>query len=344
MRIPSLFPLRGLLLWAATAICIAPTAVSMASEARSEDSKVKVTPSAAAFAAVSDMPPPIRSAPTRSTPIQVVDDAGRTVTLKVPARRIVSLAPNTTELLFAAGAGAAVVGASRYSDYPEAAKRIPQIGDATMVDLERVLALKPDLLVVWRSGTSAATTAKLSALGVPIYFSEPTRLRDIPDTLRELGLLAGTLPQAERAARAFTARSERLRKAHAGKPPVRVFFQVWEQPLMTIGGRQIIHDAIVLCGGVNIFAALQAPSPTVGREAVISADPQAIVTTTYDAQGSDGLEGWRKLHGLRAVRQGHVYALKTPTLGRQSPRTLDGVEMLCRALDDARAPQRGKRP
>lgn len=280
------------------------------------------------------------AADAAAAPVRRVDDAGRAVVLKTPARRIVSLSPGITELLFAAGAGAYVVGTTRYSDYPDAAKRIAQIGDATSLDLERILALRPDLIVIWRSGTSPAMTAKLTALGVPVYFSEPVRLRDIPETIAAFGALAGTGAEAGRAAREFREDAGRLRRAYAGRTPVTVFYQVWEQPLMTIGGKQLINDAIVLCGGVNVFATLAAPAPTIGPEAVVAANPQAIVTTTYAGQASDGLDRWRKLRNLRATAQGHLFALETPTLSRQSPRTLEGVELLCRALDRAR----GRRP
>lgn len=266
--------------------------------------------------------------------VTVIDDAGRTVTLPQPAHRIVSLAPSITDALFAAGAGPYVVGTTRYSNHPAEAKKIAIIGDATMLDLERIVGLKPDVIVVWRSGTPAAQVDKLMRLGIPVFYAETTRLADVAGATRRFGQLAGTSAAAERNADAFDARLDALRATYAGKPKLKVFYQIWDRPLMTVGHAQIIDDAITLCGGTNLFADLSQAAPTVTREAVLARNPDVIVAGT-DAAAS--LAEWRKTAFLAAVKHDNVIALDAPTIALPSPSILPGVETLCRAMDNARA-------
>lgn len=267
--------------------------------------------------------------------IRVIDDSGRTITLSAPAHRIVSLAPSTTEQLFAAGAGRYVVGTSSYSDYPPEAAQIAQVGDAAMINMERIVSLKPDLIIVWSHVDSAAVLEKLQVLGIPVYYSEPRRIADIAKSIVDMGTLAGTAAEARRTADELSGRLGALRRKYAGRPPIRVFYQVWERPLMTINGKQMISDAIELCGGVNIFGSLPATVPTVSREAVVAANPDVIVT--YDGGTEDALAGWRALTAMHATAWGNLVSLSTPALGRSSPRFLEGAENLCIELDRARA-------
>ncbi|MET0345536.1 MAG: cobalamin-binding protein [Casimicrobiaceae bacterium] len=271
--------------------------------------------------------------------VSVVDDTGATVTLAAPARRIVSLAPHVTELLFAAGAGERIVGAVEFSDYPEAAKAIPRIGSSTLLDMEQILALKPDLVVVWRSGTAPARIEALRGLGIPIYFNEPHTFADIAQTLVRLGKLAGSGAVAQGAADALTARVSALRERYAGRRPVTVFWQIWARPLLTVNREHVISDAIRLCGGVNVFADLTSLVPAVSVEAVVAVDPEAIVTTGNDASvaNDDGLAQWRALPRLRASARGDLIVLDAETIHRPSPRVLDGAAALCTRLDTVRA-------
>jgi iron complex transport system substrate-binding protein len=270
---------------------------------------------------------------TASADVTVTDDAGRTVTLKAPARRIVSLAPNITDALFAAGAGAYVVGTSRFSDYPADAKKVAIVGDATMIDLERIVGLKPDVIVVWRSGTPAAQVEKLSRLGIPIFYSETTRLADVAPATRRFGTLAGTQDEANRNAAAFDASLAKLRGEYAGKAHLKVFYQIWDRPLMTIGHAQIIDDALDLCGGDNVFADLSQAAPTVTREAVLARNPDVIVSGDG---GHDALASWRQSGFLSAVKHDNVFTIDAPTLALPSPSILGSVDLLCHRLDDAR--------
>ena len=276
----------------------------------------------------------LSGAPARA--VQVTDDAGHVLTLARPAQRIVSLAPHLTELLFAAGAGAPVVGVGAYSDYPPAAKSIPRVGDSAMLDLERIVALKPDLLVVWRDGNAPQQLQRLATLGIPVYASQLGQLADIAATLRRLGELAGTAPAAEAHARSFEQALQDLRERYAGRRELRVFYQIWHRPLLTINGRHLISESLRLCGARNVFADLIPLTPTVSEEAVLAQDPDAIVTGSLDPRGPDNLDLWRNLKTLRATRQNALLTANPDTLHRSSDRIVDGVRELCEKLESVR--------
>ncbi|MGH1507422.1 cobalamin-binding protein [Ralstonia solanacearum] len=273
--------------------------------------------------------------------LSVTDDSGATVTVPHPAQRVVSLAPHATELLFAAGGGARIVGTVTYSDYPSAARDIPRVGDNRAVDLERIAALKPDLVVVWRHGNAQTQTDRLRALGIPLFFSEPHRLADIPRAIEALGTLLDTRATARDAAEQFRRQADDLRRRYAGRPPVTVFFQVWAQPLMTLNGQHVFSDMLALCGGRNVFADEQPLVPTVSTEAVLAANPEALLTAGMGAtQGSrpiDSLDGWKRWPSLLAVQRGNLFTIDGDLINRPGPRLLQGAAMLCEDLEQARA-------
>ena len=269
--------------------------------------------------------------------IRVIDDHSRTVVLERAARRIVSLAPHVTELLFAAGAGDRIVGAVDYSDYPEAAKRIPRVGNNRQLDLERIVTLKPDLIVVWLHGNAQRQLDKLKQLGIPLFYNEPHRLGDIARAIEQMGELIGTEAVARRAADDFTARETALRARYAGRPIVRVFYQIWKQPLMTVNGDHLITDVIRLCGGENVFADLKPLVPTVSTEAVLAADPEAIGTAMVDGKARNDLESWKHWPRLTATARGNYFYIPTDFISRPAPRILEGARLMCEALDAARA-------
>ncbi len=266
--------------------------------------------------------------------IAVTDDAGNRVVLPRPAMRIVSLAPHITELLYAAGAGSKVVGAVEFSNFPDAATRLPRIGSHGAFDLERIAALKPDLAVVWGSGNPPGQVAQLRRLGIPVFVSEPRRLEDIATSLRQMGSLAN-VPAGD-AASDFARRLAALRTRHADAAPVSVFYAIWNQPLMTVGGTHVISAALALCGGRNVFAALAQPAAQVALEAVLRADPEVIVASGMDAARPEWLDDWRRWPQLKAVKNGNLFFIPPDLLQRHTPRLLDGVEQLCAALDSAR--------
>jgi iron complex transport system substrate-binding protein len=268
--------------------------------------------------------------------ITVTDDLGREVRLAEPARRIVSLAPHVTELLYAAGAGEQVVGAVSYSDYPEAAKALPRVGGYHKVDVEAVLALRPDLVISWGEGNRPAERERLQALGIAVFVNDPHSLDDIARSLQRIGRLADTSATADAAADAFRARRAALEAKYARQTPVRVFYQVWHAPLMTVNGEHLISAVLHLCGGENVFAALPTLTPRIGTESVLAANPQAIVASGMDASRPEWLDHWRRWSDLTAVRNGHLFHIPPDLIQRHSPRILDGAEMLCGQLEEVR--------
>lgn len=276
-----------------------------------------------------------------STPAQaeivVKDDTGTTIRLKEPARRIVALAPHIAESLFAIGAGDRLVGTVDYSDFPPEAKKVPRIGGYSRLDLEAIAGLKPDLVLAWQSGNNMPQIEKLRALGLNVHVSQPNRMADVAGQLERLGQLAGNERNANAVAERFRKRLEALRVANAHKPKVRVFYQIWKSPLTTVGGPQIISDAIRLCGGENIFGQFTQMAPTVSLEAVLEADPEAIVATGMGDARPDWLSDWDKWTRMTAVKRGNLFHINPDIMQRHTPRILDGAEKLCAHLDVARS-------
>jgi len=266
----------------------------------------------------------------------IKDDIGQEIRLKAPAKRIVALAPHIAESLYAAGAGDRLVGTVEYSDYPPEAKKVPRVGGYSRVDLEAIAALKPDLVLAWESGNNMPQVDKLKGLGLTVYVSQPNKIENVADQLVRLGQLAGTEPAANAAAERFRKRLDSLRAANVGKPKVRVFYQIWKTPLMTVGGPQIISDAIKLCGGDNIFGHLAKMAPTVSVEAVLEADPEAIIATGMGDAKPEWLHDWDKWTRMTAVKRDNLFHINPDIMQRHTPRILDGTEKLCAHLDVAR--------
>ena len=270
--------------------------------------------------------------------VTVKDDDGIAVTLQKPARRVISMAPHITELLFAAGGGSRVVGVVAYSDFPEQARKIQQVGSSREVDLERIMALKPDLIVVWRHGSSERQMEMLRKLGVPLFHSEPQKLEDIPADLVKLGQLMGTEKTAAPAAAELRQQLAELHSRYGSRPVVRAFYQVWDKPLYTLSGQHIVSDALRLCGGENIFAGLPAAAPVVSVEGVLQANPEAIFATAEKNYGGLGI--WKPYRTLLAVRNDNLFTVDGNLLNRSGPRMIAGAAMLCEKLELARRHRR----
>jgi iron complex transport system substrate-binding protein len=268
--------------------------------------------------------------------VRVTDDYGREVRLAAPAQRAVTLAPHLTELMYAAGAGAKLAGAIDYSDYPPEARKLPRVGSEAAIDLEALVALSPDLVIAWPNAGSARAVERIAALGLPVFRSEPRELEDIARTLETLGRLAGTEAAARAAARAFRERTARLERTYGKRSQVRVFYQVWDRPLVTLTGAHVISKAMRLCGGENVFAGLPGIAPEIDREAVLRVDPEAIVASSPDGGWPSWLDDWKAFPALAAARQGNLYAIKPELLQRHTPRLLDGAEEMCRILEGVR--------
>lgn len=267
--------------------------------------------------------------PTQAATIRLLDDAGQTLEFSRPPQRIISLAPNLTELLFAVGAGAQVVGVDSASDYPNAARALPRVGDFSRINFERILALKPDLVVVWMDGNRAADIHRLSKMGLPVLHTRATRLDDVARLLRLIGRATGHAGEGEAAAQAFSVRLAALKVQPTRVPPVSAFYQVWDHPLMTVGGRHWISDAMVLCGARNVFADLSALSPAVSREAVLQRAPELIIS---GSDAPDVRRQWQPFASLPAVRNHAFVRVDADLLHRPAPRLIDGVAELCAAI------------
>jgi len=268
-------------------------------------------------------------------PVAVVDDSGQRIELARPAQRIASLAPHITEQLFAIGAGDRIVATTEHADFPAAANRLPRVGRAHSVDLERVAAARPDLIVVWGSGFPPAIVDSLRRLKVPVYINEPGSLESIATSLERLGQLTAAR-DAARVAADFRMRVEALRGRYAARAPLRVFYQIWAQPLMTLAGSHVINEAIRLCGGRNVFEHLAAIAPQVAVEAVVAADPQLIVTAEPGGKPSGALDQWQRFSTIAAVRNQQFATLDADKINRHSPRIVDEVAVLCERIDAAR--------
>ena len=274
--------------------------------------------------------------PAARAEVRVTDDYGRELRLAAPAARVVSLAPHLTELMYAAEAGARLVGALEYSDYPAQAKALPRVGSEAAIDLESLVALRPDLVIAWPNAGSARAVERIAALGIPVFRSEPRELEDIARTLETLGRLAGTQAAAAAAASAFRERARRIERRYAQRARVRVFYQVWDRPLVTVNGDHVISKAMRLCGGENVMAAVPGLAPEIGRESVLRADPEVIVASGPAGARPAWLDDWRAFPALAAVRHDNLYAIRPELLQRHTPRLLQGAEELCRILDAVR--------
>jgi iron complex transport system substrate-binding protein len=269
--------------------------------------------------------------------LRVTDDAGTTVTLAAPAQRIVSLGPHLTELVFAAGGGPRLVGVIRYSDFPAAAHALPVVGDAHAIDFERIVQLRPDLVLVWGSGLNERHKARLRSLGLTVYESEIRHVQGIADTLRRLGTLVGNDGTARDSANALERRWQALAERYRGRAPVRVFWQLWHEPLMTINREHLISEAMRACAGVNVFAELPLLTPSVSWEAAVSADPQLIATSGRAADAPRDFAPWQRFAGkVDAVRRQRFASIDGDLIGRMGPRFVDGASALCEAIDRAR--------
>ena len=270
----------------------------------------------------------------------MLDDRGKTLRLAAPAARIISIAPHLTEIAFAAGAGEKLVAVSAYSDYPPEAKRLPQVGDGARVDIERILTLKPDLVLAWKSGNQAGDIARLERMGIPVWVSEASQLADIPRLLRDIATLAGTAAEGARAAGAFEDELQRLRNRYGVQTPkqqaVRVFYEIWHQPLLTINAAHMISDAITLCGGVNVFADVPVLTPAVSLESVLAARPQLVLGGGSANGETDFQTRWRGMP-LAALRAIPAHYIAPDSIQRQSPRIIDGIRSICARLAAARA-------
>jgi iron complex transport system substrate-binding protein len=266
--------------------------------------------------------------------------AATSLALAATPQRIITLSPHLAELVCAAGACDRLAGVVAYTNYPPQAARVAQVGDAFNVDLERIAALEPDLVLAWAGGGgSAQTLARLRALGLRVESLEVRKLDDIALALTQLGAMLGTSSQATSAAQAVRERLDALRTRYRGARILKVFYEIQVQPLYTVNARSPISEAIALCGGSNVFAGINTIAGAVSVEALFAANPDVVVYARQEETTTQAY--WRAHPELPAIAKGQLYSVDADLLDRATPRMLDGIEQLCGVLERARAAARG---
>jgi len=269
--------------------------------------------------------------------ISVVDDIGETITLKSPATKIISLSPGLTELVFASGGGEYIKGAVSYSNFPPAAKKIPQIGSYNALDIEKIVALSPDLVVAWESGNPPLQISKLKNLGLNVYTSKSRNFADIPSTILRLGALTNTQSIADKSASQFKQRLETLQiKYPQTNLKKSVFIQIWNRPLMSINGDHLISKIIAQCNGVNIFHDAKQLTLTLDIETIIQKNPDVIIATRENDLGNSWLEPWKQWRFMSAVNNNQLFTVNPDYVVRHTPRILDGIEQVCKFIHEGK--------
>ncbi|MCK4951847.1 MAG: cobalamin-binding protein [Gammaproteobacteria bacterium] len=279
-----------------------------------------------------------------SAEISVTDDLGNRVQLPKKAERIISLAPHLTEILFEIGAGTRIVGVTEFSNYPDEAKSIRQIGRHDALDLEAIVSLKPDIVFAWATGGTYAYLEKITGMGIPVYISEPRKITDIATTIDRLGVLTGVEPKARLISKHFLSDLENLARKNKGKRKLKVFYQVWNSPLVTVNGEHIISAVLELCGGENIFDELQVLAPHISLESVLLKNPDVIIASGQNGERPEWLKDWQKWSDLNAVKDNNIFHIHPDLMHRDTPRLLQGAEQVCRFLDKARLNRSLERP
>lgn len=263
-----------------------------------------------------------------AAPVQIVDDQQHTLQLPTPARRVVSLAPHLTEMMYAIGAGDALLAVDRSSDFPPPATTLPKLDIARGLPLERLISLRPELVLVWTPIAHAAEP-RLATFGIAVFHSRPERLDDVATTLERLGLLTGHRQAGAVAAASFRHRLEALRARYRVRTPLRVFYRIWHQPWMTINDAGWMGEAFTLCGLVNVYGKSATPAPVIGPEALLAARPEAILAADGMPVDAPPAAGWWP--SLQ------VYPVDPDLLHRPGPRLIEGIGQLCATGDAARA-------
>jgi iron complex transport system substrate-binding protein len=267
--------------------------------------------------------------------ISLVQASGETLSLARPATRIVTLAPNLAELVFAAGAGEQLEAVVEYSNFPARVAQIPRVGDAFRIDLERIIELNPDLVIAWKSGNPQTALQKLQQLGVKVWQIEITRPEEIAETVANISRAAGTEAAGQAVASQLRNRLEVLQRENSGKVPVDYFYQIAARPLYTVNGQHIISRSLAICGGRNVFADLPALAPQINREAVINADPQVMIAPENPGE-APALLAWQEWPHLRAVQNNSLFYLPADEISQATPRLLDSIDLACQLLDQLR--------
>ncbi|HUQ28701.1 MAG TPA: cobalamin-binding protein [Usitatibacter sp.] len=266
--------------------------------------------------------------------IALTDDLGREVKLDRPARRIVALAPFLTELAFAAGVGDRVVGVSAYSDYPEAARALPQVSSSAGFSLEQIAALNPDLVLVWRDSMRRDEVDRIERFGASVYVANARTLEDVPRALDAIGRLGGVDVTAR--ARAYREGLRGLRAKYSARRKLDVLLEIGHRPLMTIAGPHFMNEALEICGARNVFSDLPGVAPVIAWEQVYARDPEVVVGAGSGGDAATFQANWRDRATLSAVKNARLVYVDADTILRPSLRLVQGVAQLCEGLERAR--------
>lgn len=276
-------------------------------------------------------------APVHAAEVCATDDTGTEICLDQRASRIAALSPGATELVWAAGAGEHVVAVVSFSDYPEAAKEVTSVGSHTRMDLERLMELQPDLVIGWVTGNPPEQLEAIKDLGIPVFSIEPRTFEAVSHTIERLATLAGTEEEGFAEAERFRRGIAELERQYRNSEPVPVFYQVWDEPLMTVNDEHLIGKVITLCGGVNVFGELERLVPRISPEAVIGANPEAILAGGMGEENRHWLTRWEAFPGIEATARDNLYFIPPSLVQRPTPRMLEGSKLFCQKLDEARA-------
>lgn len=260
---------------------------------------------------------------------------GESLILPGPAQRIITLAPNLAELVFAVGAGENLEAVVEYSNYPAQVTQLARVGDAFRIDLERIIELDPDLVIAWKSGNPQTALQKLKDLGITVWQIEITHPDEIADVVENIARATGKETVGLPLASQLRSRLDQIRRQNAGKPPVTYFYQIAARPLYTINGQHIISRSLEICGGQNVFAELPTLAPQISRESVILANPQSMIAPETRDDPTP-LAVWRDWPQMQAVKNGSMLYLPADEISQATPRLLDSIELVCKLLDDVR--------
>jgi iron complex transport system substrate-binding protein len=263
---------------------------------------------------------------------QVTDEAGRRIIIPEKIDRIVSLAPNLTEIVYAVGAGDRLVGDTTYCDYPEAAKRVAKVGDTMTPSVERIIALKPQIVLVSTASQLEAFTKQLDQQHIAVYVTDPHTLEEVFNSVLMLGVLFGDPEQSSRIGQEMNQRVAAVREALKGVKPVRVFYQVSGEPLYTIGRDSYLDDLVHRAGGVSVTNNVPGAFPRFSDEAALAAKPEAIILPTGGSMGEANSTIVNALKNSPAALNGRVYRINGDLLSRPGPRLVDGLEQMAHAL------------
>jgi iron complex transport system substrate-binding protein len=266
----------------------------------------------------------------------VRDDTGADVQVAHGSCRIVSLAPGTTAMLYAAGAGHCLVGTIAHSKEPAEAASLTIVGDAETLDFEQLLTLRPTAVVVAVDVVQRVRVDRIRSLGIPVYQVHVKRVAGMPESLRRLGALTDTAAAATLSAGKLEAELAQIAARYRGRPTVRVLYQIWDQPIYTIGGQHVISDALRICGATNVFADLDTAAPAVTREAAVLRNPDLILVSAPPASANDWIAEWRRIGTLNAVRRDRLVAYADERMDRMGPSLIDATAKLCEVIERAR--------